>query len=484
MPLWEAGAKWKRGTAFRHVLINVGIDPTGMKVGIEEAARRWDQYINKVQSSSEKTNVVLKKTFGTRRRSTALSSLSMEASYLSQNLVGLDSRSRLVSAGFSTMQSAALAFGATIPYVIGGGIVLTGVLGAIYAANVKSSEAFSKYRKEMKETAKEQKRLAEDIKTHEEGSGRYNKVLFALIGSMFGWAKAAEYAASKTSKWHEQMGPFLEERDREIDLIRLQTQMLKGETIPQMKAMVHWYQEELIHLRGLGAEEIEEIDRLKQIKSATADLIEWREKLTKAEEEYNKSFRGRDVGLIGEVPEFSKMRQFVFKGKEFFDLKESSDEWRRNMRIMERETQRFQASVLGQVQQISRAFTNTMMGIETDWGSLLANMISQLIASGITAMFMNFLFPGAGGTAGWFKRITGFQHGTPYVPATGMYWMHEGERVIPAEQNVQNIRNYNEGGTVQNFYLLNLDPEVLTKRHIVPIIERLGRDRKTRIMTV
>jgi len=42
----------------------------------------------------------------------------------------------------------------------------------------------------------------------------------------------------------------------------------------------------------------------------------------------------------------------------------------------------------------------------------------------------------AGGSIG--SVLGSFQMGTPYVPKTGLYKLHEGERVTPANQNTYN----------------------------------------------
>ena len=72
----------------------------------------------------------------------------------------------------------------------------------------------------------------------------------------------------------------------------------------------------------------------------------------------------------------------------------------------------------------------------------------------------------------------GFQSGTSFVPQTGLYKLHQGEAVIPAERNpfVTNTNN-NWGG---NTFILNLNAkfdENSVRTNLLPILERLGRER-------
>jgi hypothetical protein len=130
--------------------------------------------------------------------------------------------------------------------------------------------------------------------------------------------------------------------------------------------------------------------------------------------------------------------------------------------------------------QIGDAFADMIMGTEVRWADMLKNMVKQMIASGIMNLIKDILspIPGAGGVLG----LLGFQHGTPYVPKTGVYMLHRGEAVVPAHRNVSYVRNYNSGGNTTNYNVLYLDPEKLTRRSIVPMIEKMVQNRQTRLV--
>lgn len=53
------------------------------------------------------------------------------------------------------------------------------------------------------------------------------------------------------------------------------------------------------------------------------------------------------------------------------------------------------------------------------------------------------------------KTIFGFQHGTPYVPETGLAMVHKGERIIPASQNTMSSHT-----TMYNTFNRNMDMDL------------------------
>jgi len=94
------------------------------------------------------------------------------------------------------------------------------------------------------------------------------------------------------------------------------------------------------------------------------------------------------------------------------------------------------------------------------------NMLNQwrdlLINSAVFSLLMSLLNPGR--TFGsFFKEIFSFQHGTPFVPQTGLAIVHRGEAVIPASQNTF---------TTRRSVMENADMRVI--QHIT-IIEADGR---------
>jgi len=72
--------------------------------------------------------------------------------------------------------------------------------------------------------------------------------------------------------------------------------------------------------------------------------------------------------------------------------------------------------------------TNSMAN---SWGNVAD--AAEAVSSSVSGTWT----PGAGGGAGW----TSYQHGTPYVPKTGLYQLEKGERVTPANQNTYNNNN-------------------------------------------
>jgi len=128
--------------------------------------------------------------------------------------------------------------------------------------------------------------------------------------------------------------------------------------------------------------------------------------------------------------------------------------------------------------QLSDAWVDMMMGVKVAWDELIKSMIANLIKSGLYNLIANLFSGGTVSLAG----LLGFQHGISYVPKTGAYILHRGEAVVPAHRNVSYVRNYNQGGNTTNYNVLYLDPEKLTRRSIVPMIEKMAMNRQTRLV--
>jgi len=164
-------------------------------------------------------------------------------------------------------------------------------------------------------------------------------------------------------------------------------------------------------------------------------------------------------------------------------MREYEREQEQLAREAERAIVRHQSALSGYVSQMSGIFISAFAGVEERWKQMLENMIMSLVQSGLTSLIMGMIFPEVG-AAGFFQRMTGLQlqKGTPYVEQTGWYQLHEGERVIPAQENITNMKSYTGGSTTQNIFLVTLDWDQLTRDRIAPYIERMARNRETKLL--
>lgn len=474
----------------REIVMKLGVDVSELEKSPELSRRYIQELIGGAERAGQKledtnrkvltTDQRLKTAFGGRPRFTALSYLGSQLSGLSYNLAGVSGASRAVTGGFSLMQSGAMALSAPMTAVLGTSAALVTILGAVKLAAHKSSESFERYIKSIRETEKEQRRLRAELDAFEEGASRYNAVIYGLIGTVLGWEKAADYAAKSTGKWTESMVDFRAEQDRQVEFWKIQNRLLEGENIPNLQNLVNWYEEEISRIKTLAPEQIGEIDRLKELNRLIKERMEAEEKLTEAIE-YQKRYPPIPVPELREIPPI----ELPFKPLEPVDVKffeKIPEDWEIMADQMVARLKAFRMEVMGYVHQISGAFAAAMVGIKMDWGSMIQSLVAQLIQSQITSWIAKLLFPTP--LSGMQFLYPGFplQHGTPYVPQSGYYHLERGERVIPAEQNIQNIRNYGDG-SVTNYYLLTLDVGDLTRKEIIPRIERLAQTRRTKILT-
>jgi len=128
------------------------------------------------------------------------------------------------------------------------------------------------------------------------------------------------------------------------------------------------------------------------------------------------------------------------------------------------------------ISSVSSAFVNMMTGVGVRWDQMIQNMIASLASRALESAIMGFLFPGVG-FLGFFK---GFQSGTPYVSKTGLYLLHQGEAVVPANQNVYQSSVFNQQsiGPTYNVQIIQLDIKKLTKDKIVPILKEMSKNRE------
>ena len=135
------------------------------------------------------------------------------------------------------------------------------------------------------------------------------------------------------------------------------------------------------------------------------------------------------------------------------------------------------------VGELSTAFVDMMMGVDVRWGDLLASMVKQLLASGLQDLIMGLL---SGGSTSILGEIFGmFQSGTPFVPRTGAYILHQGEAVIPANQNTvyrSSVFNQDHSGDTWNVQIIQLDPKKLTKDKIAPILKEMVKNRELNLL--
>jgi len=323
----------------------------------------------------------------------------------------------------------------------------------------------------------EQKRWTKDLDDFVNNAPRYNKTLAFIVDWFSRVETKTGYIARETAKFRGEMVAILKPQEAELELLKIENALLEGESIPNLELLVKHYKDRLASLMAIGPHEESEIDRLKEINSLTKERIEAVKRLTEALE-YQ-----RDIRISFAIPEFRiPEMKLPFEKIELLPekpFKELPEDWEIAADEIEARLKQFQSMTMSYMNQISGAFASSMVGIKVEWESMIQSMIASLIQSALTSWIQKILFPTPLSGLGFF--IPGLQYGTPYVPETGLYPLHRGEAVIPASQNISNVRNY--GGAINNYYLMNLDVDKLTRKSIVPTIERLSRDRKTKILT-
>jgi hypothetical protein len=98
--------------------------------------------------------------------------------------------------------------------------------------------------------------------------------------------------------------------------------------------------------------------------------------------------------------------------------------------------------------------TNLLGGSTTGSTSLFGSLFKSIFGGGGSPT--GSLVTGGGGI-NW--NVASFQHGTEYVPQTGLAMLHQGETVIPAEQNK------GEGGNTYITYIEATDVDSFAKRY-------------------
>lgn len=152
-------------------------------------------------------------------------------------------------------------------------------------------------------------------------------------------------------------------------------------------------------------------------------------------------------------------------------IEKSKDEWEKRNRLIG--------------ESLAGHLTSGLMAAFTSGEEGFANMLKQwaamLLESAVFSLIMMLFNPGKS-FGSFFSAALGFQHGTDFVPRTGLAMVHRGEAIVPASQNIYNYnttRNQAAPAGAVNSYTFNIhgitDPLLLAKK-----IESLTQRRLTR----
>ena len=146
--------------------------------------------------------------------------------------------------------------------------------------------------------------------------------------------------------------------------------------------------------------------------------------------------------------------------------------WQKNFGDIQEKTKKFVAA-LGNLFSGMRDTIKKVWGNLTDW---IKNKLDWILGAWGKAKSVLSWVPGMGG--GGDKP--GLQHGTPYVPETGIYRLHKGEAIIPAAQNPFSSNTTNNNSYHGSPITVNLnvtggpdqDWNAITRRQIIPAIKK------------
>lgn len=471
------------GMAKRTVLLRLEIDPSNLQAGIEASKKALQDLggsASVVSTSATKATAGFQK-LGSQLtrlpRTSIFPMLNMELVSLVSSMSGATGASVGLQRGMMVLQGGAGALLGPIGILVGtlAGLVLA--LGISRLATEKHSKAFEDFKKQLKETTEEAKRLKEEAERVSKGSVSWAEAIkTGIIASIFGWKKANEELDKALIKQSEIYGDFALLQAHLLALSQSEYLMTIGQTIPALKSKMTVSQSMIDILKEEHKDWQINKKVLDEITNRTKDLTDAKKELNRElawQILQQKILAVKITSTLGEPrrPELKLVGDQQKKQNEFVLQMEKN-------RI--EAAQRGKDAIINFSWQIGDAFADMMTGTEVKWGEMLKNMVKQMIASGIMNLIRSFLsgIPGAGGVLSFL----GFQHGTPYVPKTGAYILHKGEAVVPAYRNLSNVRNYNSGGNVTNYNVLYLDPEKLTRRSIVPIIEKMIQNRQTRLV--
>jgi hypothetical protein len=323
-----------------------------------------------------------------------------------------------------------------------------------------------------------------------------------LIGTTIGWAEANKYASKQIGDWISKMIPFMESQKETSELLRLENDLVINKSIPALKNIIELYREK----RKVLSENLDlpALEWQKQMNQLTEKQAGYEKELAdaiKKEADERKKATDEQIKYIiattpmptfGAKAGFGKGKEIPFatrmlfgEGKIFefqvFDrfseaekiirkgMEDTTNESIKNLEKQLTATRHFTS-------QIGNAFASSFMGINNAWEQMIQNMLNELLSAGFESLILS-LFKG-GSWDGWFSNILGFQQGLSYVPRTMPVVVHEGERILTRQENIN--YNYNSGGNSQTINVINLDPEKLTKKSVIPVIEQERKYRRFR----
>lgn len=114
--------------------------------------------------------------------------------------------------------------------------------------------------------------------------------------------------------------------------------------------------------------------------------------------------------------------------------------------------------------------------------AVLSGLFGSSTSSGLLGSLINSIFGTTTPTAtgGVATGLGGYQHGTDYVPKTGLYQLHQGEKVTSVEDRLKGEKKDQSGTTnLTAFYIYAQDPlsfRDFVRRNPEAIIEAIGKD--------
>jgi len=232
-----------------------------------------------------------------------------------------------------------------------------------------------------------------------------------------------------------------------------------------------WLNEQMKNLANKRSEEILKIDTTAEKKRVEGIEKQIREVLHPGK-------TGIQFQLEGGKKAADDLAKSIMKGNIQIDI--ANDHLKKQGPIwdeLQRRAEQLRNVGIGYFSGLGDAFAQTMIGIQVNWDQMVKAMETRLLS----AVFMKILSQILGKSfLTGFGELLSFQHGTPFVPATGVYVLHQGEAVVPANRNVYqssvfNQQSYGNTIVIQNF---SIDPKKLTKDKIAPILKEMVKNRE------
>jgi len=477
--------------AERTVLLSITADPSGLIAGTEQSKKAIQGLGTTVSQESTKASYGFGK-LGSQLsrlpRTSIFPMLNMELISLTSSMTGTTMAGASLQRGMMVLQGAGGALLGPMGLLVG---ALVGLAAAFTLSKLKTEEhskALKELKKQIEEAEKEAKAIEKDKEQYEKLKIELEKLetqRWRLINQSLTLNRTTTILYAQLSEQikkvreeisvYEKLFPTLNEG---IALSQIEYKLAIGQTIPALKQKITTLATLIERLKEQNRDwqtnkkVLNEITlRTKELTEAEQQLLEIKEDQKTKEQELNSVFLNQII-LKRELEKLAK------KG---LSLKvEGKPSPAEEITKMKDALVNFKDAMRSGIFDISDAFVDMMMGVEVKWGDLLKSLIAQLIKSGLQDLIIKLL--SGGGILGSIGGFLGFQGGTPYVPKTGAYMLHRGEAVVPAHRNVSYVRNYNSGGNTTNYNVLYLDPEKLTRRSIVPMIEKMVQNRQTRLV--